>query len=64
MRPGGEPHLHVHIYSRFEGSKTWAQPVELPKEPDDFGFAPPSEAERAHLGAALAETLGVSATSL
>lgn len=35
------PHLHLHIYGRRKGGKTWAQPVDMPKAPGTFGFAPP-----------------------
>jgi diadenosine tetraphosphate (Ap4A) HIT family hydrolase len=57
LLPGGSPHLHVHIYSRYEGGKTWAQPVDLPMAPGAFGFEPLSEDDRARLSAALAEAL-------
>jgi diadenosine tetraphosphate (Ap4A) HIT family hydrolase len=57
LLPGGKPHLHVHIYGRRKGGTTWAQPVDLPKSPGAFGFAPLSEDDRARIGAALAEAL-------
>jgi len=57
LLPGGTPHLHVHIYGRRRGGVTWAQPVELPKAPGGFGFAPLSEPDRARLTAALADAL-------
>ncbi|MGE3267835.1 MAG: hypothetical protein AB7P40_03735 [Chloroflexota bacterium] len=57
LLPGGEPHLHVHLYGRRKGGKTWAQPVDLPKAPGEFGYAPLSEADRARISAALAEAL-------
>ena len=58
LLPGGKPHLHVHIYARRPGGKTWAQPVDLPKAPGAFGFAPLDAATRDRLAAALRETLG------
>lgn len=57
LLPGAEPHLHVHIYGRKRTGKTWAQPVDLPKAPGQFGFAPLSEEDRARISVALAETL-------
>ena len=57
LLPGARPHLHVHIYARRQGGKTWAQPVDLPKAPGDFGFPPLDEPTRARLAAALAEAL-------
>ncbi|MCC6175881.1 MAG: hypothetical protein IT305_11300 [Chloroflexi bacterium] len=57
LLPGGAPHLHVHIYARLPAGKTWAQPVDLPKVPGEFGFAPLDEGERARLSAALADAL-------
>jgi diadenosine tetraphosphate (Ap4A) HIT family hydrolase len=58
LLPGAVPHLHVHIYGRRRGGKTWAQPVDLPKAPGQFGFAPLSEPDRARLAIALTEALG------
>ncbi len=55
---GATPKLHVHIYGRRRGGKTWAQPVDLPKAPGQFGFAPLSAADRERLTTALAEALG------
>ena len=57
LLPGAEPHFHVHLYGRRCGGSTWAQPVDLPKAPGQFGFAPLSEADRTRLAAALAEAL-------
>ena len=61
LLPGSTPHLHVHIYGRRKGGKTWAQPVELPTAPGQFGFAPLAEADRARIAAALAKSLGSAA---
>ena len=58
LLPGATPKLHVHIYGRRRGGKTWAQPVDLPKSPGEFGFAPLSEDDRARLSTALAAALG------
>jgi diadenosine tetraphosphate (Ap4A) HIT family hydrolase len=58
LLPGAELHLHVHIYGRKRSGKTWAQPVDLPRAPGQFGFAPLSEVDRARLAAALTEALG------
>jgi diadenosine tetraphosphate (Ap4A) HIT family hydrolase len=59
LLPGSKSHLHVHIYGRRRGGKTWAQPVELPKAPGQFGFAPLSETDRNRIAAALAEALSL-----
>jgi diadenosine tetraphosphate (Ap4A) HIT family hydrolase len=56
--PGTTPHFHIHIYARRPGGATWTQPVQLPKAPDQFGFAPLTESERSKLAAALTESLG------
>src|SRR4051795_9589791 len=55
LLPGGAPHLHVHIYGRRKGGKTWAHPVVLPPSPGGFGFAPLSADDRARISAALAD---------
>jgi len=55
LLPGAIPHLHVHIYGRRRGGETWGQPVELPKAPGTFSFAPLGEQDRASLASALAE---------
>ena len=47
-----------HFTAFTNGGKTWTQPVDLPKAPGQFGFAPLSEPDRARLAAALAEALG------
>ena len=57
LLPGGSPHLHVHIYARRRSGKTRAQPVDLPKPPGAFGFAPLAEADRVRLADALTESL-------
>ena len=54
---GTAPHLHVHIYGRRKGGKTWAHPVVLPPSPGAFGFAPLSEDDRARISTALADAL-------
>lgn len=56
--PGTTPHFHIHIYARRPSGQTWTQPVQLPKAPGNFGFAPLTEDERATVRAALAEALG------
>jgi len=58
LLPGATPKLHVHIYGRRRGGTTWAQPVDLPKAPARFGFAPLSEADRDRIRTTLTETLG------
>lgn len=58
LLPGATPRLHVHIYGRRRSGTTWAQPVDLPKAPGRFGFAPLAEPDCGRLSAALAEALG------
>jgi diadenosine tetraphosphate (Ap4A) HIT family hydrolase len=57
LLPGASPRLHVHIYGRKKTGKTWGQPVDLPKAPGQFGYAPLAEADRERIRLALAETL-------
>lgn len=57
LLPGGSPHFHIHVYGRRKIGQTWAQPVQLPKAPGQFGFSPLSESDRDRIAAALAESL-------
>lgn len=56
LLPGATPFFHIHIYGRNK-TASWGEPVELPKTPGTFNFAPMPEQDRELLSTELRKSL-------